>query len=171
MGVCTPLGHWGALSGTGSYWEAGARVMPRHHRLHLPRKPSTGCPPVLQRGGVGSHSSATILLPQRRESPSPAGGERTSWASLRGLGRINEFSGRIRAARRRVLRVCHTSASSQFLCGSAPVSPGARWPWPRLGWDAAQTCPAAPRVTPVAEPSPPLRPGQWGCCCACWGPL
>lgn len=33
-----------------------------------------------------------------------------------------------------------------------PMSLGVRWPWPWLGCDTAQTCPAAPGVTALAEP-------------------
>lgn len=41
-----------------------------------------------------------------------------------------------------------------------PMVLGVRWPWPWLGCDTAQTRPAAPGVTALAEPSPPLFPGR-----------
>lgn len=90
--------------------------MPCCDGLHLPCKPaiglSTGCPPALQRRSVGSRSSATILLLHRGGSPRLAAGQGAGTGKLpggcrqgtcllgvsKGTGRINQFSGRIRAA-------------------------------------------------------------------------
>ena len=112
-GVCTPFGHWCGHSDTGSYWEAGAGVMPCCDGLHLPCKPAVGlgagCPPALQHGSAGSCSSAADPLLHHGGSPLPAVGRGAGTGKLpgrcrqgtrlsgvsKGTGRINQFSGRI----------------------------------------------------------------------------